>query len=259
MTPENNIGTNSNTVEAVNPLYEKGQERLDKLKENVSKAKSNISSWFSKGKSFFTEKLGKAALVAASSPEIGRAATDAAAAKVDQFSTAVETKIENAVNAVETKYNEAQQWVGDKKQEAFNWANDKKEQVVQFGKDTVEISGAIAMVAAETASEKYAEVKESVKAKAVEAKEKIQSKWERLLDYGKIAIAAAEAKRQAYIEKRNAERNAKLIAALMQQLQAAEGGVAMAAQQLEASKKIAEDLKAKIEFAKGYNLSAVAA
>ena len=70
---------------------------------------------------------------------------------------------------------------------------------------------------------------------------------------------SAEAKRQAYIEKRNAERNAKLIAALMQQLQAAEGGVAMAAQQLEASKKMAADLKAKIEFAQGYNLSAVAA
>lgn len=248
MTPENNIGTNNNTAEAVNPLYEKGQERLDTLKQKVSNAKASISSWFSKGKSFFAEKIGKAALVTAASPEIIGAGVDKVGEKIDE-----------AKQSVIAKYNAAEQWVGDKKEKAFNWANDKKEQVVQFGKDTVEISAAIAMVAAETASEKYTEAKESVKAKSVEVKEKIQSKWERLLDFGKAAIAAAEAKRQVYIEKRNAERNAKLIAALMQQLQAAEGGATMAAQQLEASKKMAADLRAKIEFAQGYNLSAVAA
>lgn len=248
MTPENNIGTNSNNTEELNPLYQKGQERVDNLKANIKQAKDKISGWFSRKITALTGGIEKAAVIGASTPELASAAAD----KVEQ-------KVDAAKEAVVAKYNAAEQWVGNKKQEAFNWANDKKEQMVQFGKDTLEISAAIGMVAAETASEKYAEAKESVKAKAAEAKEKIQSKWERLLDFGKTAIAAAEAKRQAYIEKRNAERNAKLIAALMQQLQAVEAGAAAAAQQVEASKKMAAELKAKIEFAQGYNLSAVAA
>lgn len=272
-------GVAANTAEQpINPLYQKGQERLDKLKENISKAKSTIGGWLSKGASFFSKSVDKGLLVAASSPEIGRAATDAAAEKVEQFSTAVETKIENAVNAVETKYKEAQQWVGDKKQEAFNWTNDKKEQVVQFGKDTVEISAAIAMVAAETASEKYTEVKESVKSKIVETKEKIQSKWEKLLDFGKAAIAAAEAKRQSLIEsarkKMNEIRMAKLleklsadlaleqsrIAAASMSKEQAEAAILAANQQLEASNKRAAELKEKIAFQQSlFNPSLMAA
>ena len=261
-------GVAANTAEQpINPLYQKGQERIDNLKANITKAKDKISGWFSRKVNAFTGGFEKRMVIAAASPEIIGAGVDKAAEKINE-----------AKASVVAKYNTAEQWVGDKKEQAFNWANDKKEQVVQFGKDTVEISAAVADLAVTIASEKYTEVKESVKSKIVETKEKIQSKWEKLLDFGKAAIAAAEAKRQSLIEsarkKMNEIRMAKLleklsadlaleqsrIAAASMSKEQAEAAILAANQQLEASNKRAAELKEKIAFQQSlFNPSLMAA
>lgn len=263
---ENSVAANA-AEQPINPLYQKGQERFDKLKENVTKAKSAISSWFSKKASLFKTEAVNTTVKVLATPEVIGAGVDKAAEKINE-----------AKASVVAKYNTAEQWVGDKKEQAFNWANDKKEQVVQFGKDTVEISAAVADLAVTVASEKYTEAKESVKTKVLETKEKIQSKWERLLDFGKAAIAAAEAKRQSLIEsarkKMNEIRIAKAleksladlaleqsrIAAASMSKEQAEAAILAANQQLEASNKKAAELKEKIAFQQSlFNPSLMAA
>ena len=169
-------------------IYAKGDARYAKIKAGIAKAKSMMGNWYSKGKKFLGEGVDKVAPKVLAAPEvvqhIDKKTNEAArgVGKTIGFEIASRySKIEDGVK----------NWVEKKKQ----WIKEKQE-LAEGAKLLAQYAGA---TMAQAGKEKFNEKKQEVKSG-------ISKLWSKLVEGGMALAAAAEMKRQKFMEEYRAKK-----------------------------------------------------
>jgi hypothetical protein len=212
----------------VSEALEAGEQRKDALKKNIQQGKQKLSDWFNKAKSFFGNKAEKAGTVILATPELVKMGAEMTTEAAGRTADAIDKKVQ-----------QAEVWIDTKAADVKNFAATKVEQATAFTKETALIGAGIALMGAQMATEKTAQVKEALKQGVADTKEKISSSWGNIVEYGRRAIASAEMKRQALVDAAREKANAIKLEKLESELSARES-------MMEQNARAVIDLKQKI-------------
>lgn len=200
-------------------LFEKGEQRYEKISDSLSKAKNKVSGWWNSAKSSVGGLFKRTSVGVLSTPEVaGKAWNVSRDATLDTIAAADE-KIHQGIDYVGTKTGEGLKWADNKLDQVTAWSFDKAGKMEDWiakkaeeGKEIVKMHAFVAVAVGAFAAERTA-------AGFEKARDAVSGQYEKIVNYGKSALEAAEMKKQQITDKWNLFKNSMRIGMLKAQQQ----------------------------------------
>ncbi len=188
-------------------LFEKGEQRYEKISDSLSKAKSKVSGWWNSAKSSVGGLFKRTSVGVLSTPEVAGKAWDVSRDATLDTIAAADEKIHQGIDYVGTKAGEGLQWADNKLDQVTAWSFDKAGKLedwivkkYEHGKEVAAMTAYVGVAAGAFAVERTQAAYEKVKGGLSEA-------YGTAVEYGKNAVEAAQMKKQQITDKWNLFKN----------------------------------------------------